>query len=129
MPIAKAITIKLAALIFLFSASLFAGCARKPERQLETPLPQYAERTLEYIERTGNPPQGYMGGSDFRNDGRGGGEVLPRIDSSGRSITYREWDVHPYTRGINRGPERLVTGSDGSAYFTSDHYRTFSKVR
>ena len=27
------------------------------------------------------------------------------------------------------GPERLVTGSDGSAYYTDDHYKTFKKIR
>jgi guanyl-specific ribonuclease Sa len=26
---------------------------------------------------------------------------------------------------VDRGAERLVTGSDGSAWFTADHYRTF----
>jgi len=62
------------------------------------------------------------------NDGRGGGQVLPRQDSHGAPITYREWDVNPYT-GANRGTERLVTGSDGSAWYTSDHYNTFARIR
>ncbi|MGH9514842.1 MAG: ribonuclease domain-containing protein [Terriglobales bacterium] len=31
--------------------------------------------------------------------------------------------------GAGRGSERLVTGSDGSAYYTGDHYQTFQKVR
>jgi guanyl-specific ribonuclease Sa len=62
------------------------------------------------------------------DDGRGGGEVLPRQDASDHSITYWEWDVNPYT-GANRGAERLVTGSDGSAWYTSDHYATFVRIR
>jgi len=62
------------------------------------------------------------------NDGRGGGQVLPRQDAKGNSITYREWDVNPYT-GANRGPERLVTGSDGSAWYTTDHYNSFVRIR
>jgi RHS repeat-associated protein len=71
---------------------------------------------------------GYRGGGVFQNDGRGGGEILPRVDNSGNKITYKEYDINPYTRGVNRGVERVVIGSDGRSYFTNDHYRTFSEV-
>jgi guanyl-specific ribonuclease Sa len=37
--------------------------------------------------------------------------------------------VNPKVEGVNRGTERLITGSDGSAYVTADHYKTFTKVR
>jgi len=30
---------------------------------------------------------------------------------------------------MNRGPERIVTGSDGRAYYTSDHYTTFTEMK
>jgi guanyl-specific ribonuclease Sa len=83
---------------------------------------------LEVIDRTGEAPEGYRGGTQFMNDGRGGGQVLPGTDAAGRPITYREWDVNPYT-GANRGTERLVTGSDGSAWYTNDHYDTFVRIR
>jgi guanyl-specific ribonuclease Sa len=109
--------------------SIGPGRVIGPERQLGTRLPQHAERTLEHIERTGSAPSGYRGGRTFRNDGRGGGEVLPRTDASGNPITYREWDVNAQTPGVNRGAERLVTGNDGSAYYTNDHYRTFIKIK
>jgi YD repeat-containing protein len=69
---------------------------------------------------------GYAGGRTFSNDGRGGGQVLPRQDASGRPITYREYDVNPRTPGVNRGGERVVIGSDGSRYWTDDHYTTFT---
>ena len=69
--------------------------------------------------------QGYEGGRTFGNFERN----LPMSDGQGRRIRYREWDVNPLRPGVNRGPERLVTGSDGSAYFTDDHYRTFKKIR
>jgi guanyl-specific ribonuclease Sa len=62
------------------------------------------------------------------NDGRGNGQILPMMDSAGQNITYREYDVNPFTPGVNRGPERLVVGSDGSAYYTADHYITFMPV-
>jgi guanyl-specific ribonuclease Sa len=83
---------------------------------------------LEVIDRTGQAPAGYRGGTQFMNDGRDAGQVLPRKDAQGKSISYREWDVNPYT-GANRGTERLVTGSDGSAWYTNDHYNTFVRIR
>jgi guanyl-specific ribonuclease Sa len=91
-------------------------------------VPQKVYDVLEAIDRTGAAPDGYRGGTQFMNDGRGGGQVLPRRDASGRSITYLEWDVNPYT-GANRGTERLVTGSDRSAWYTDDHYDTFVRIR
>ena len=83
---------------------------------------------LEVIDRTGQAPSGYRGGTQFMNDGRDGGEVLPRTDADGKPVTYWEWDVSPYT-GANRGTERLVTGSDGSAWYTNDHYDSFVRIR
>ena len=56
-------------------------------------------------------------------------EALPRRDDNGRAVTYQEWDVNRHVAGVNRGAERLITGSDGAAYYTSDHYRTFTKIR
>jgi guanyl-specific ribonuclease Sa len=44
-------------------------------------------------------------------------------------IVYQEWDVNPYTKGVNRGAERLVTGTGGSVYYPNDHYLTFTKVK
>jgi hypothetical protein len=55
--------------------------------------------------------------------------VLAEFDSAGNKITYREWDVNPNIKGINRGAERLVTGSDGSAYCTGDHYQTYTQLQ
>ncbi|MBT2499560.1 hypothetical protein J7E25_10665 [Agromyces sp. ISL-38] len=55
--------------------------------------------------------------------------TLPSTDAVGGSITYREWDVNPYVQGVNRGADRMVTGSDGSAYFTTDHYESFVMFR
>ena len=62
------------------------------------------------------------------NDGRNNGQVLDRHDAKGNAITYQEWDVNPFTPGVNRGAERLVTGSDGRNWFTDNHYGTFSEI-
>jgi RHS repeat-associated protein len=90
--------------------------------------PKNARDTLAFIDQTGQAPPGYRGGKPWENDGRQGGQVLPKSNSNG-PINYREWDVNPYTRGINRGQQRLVTGSDGSAYYTDNHYGSFTRLR
>lgn len=75
------------------------------------------------------PPAGVRpNGRTFRNDGRGGGQVLPQQGPDGSSISYREWDVNP-PGPSGRDAVRVVTGSDGSAWYTSDHYNTFTRIR
>jgi guanyl-specific ribonuclease Sa len=69
----------------------------------------------------GNP--GMKGGGTYRN----ADSKLP-TDSGGTPISYQEWDVNPKT-GATRDSERIVTGSDGSAWYTDDHYSTFVRVR
>jgi len=56
------------------------------------------------------------------------GEILPKFDSTGKPVTYQEWDVNPSNGGA-RDASRIVTGSDGSAYYTADHYQTFTKIQ
>ncbi|NMA64906.1 MAG: hypothetical protein GX957_01525 [Clostridiaceae bacterium] len=43
-------------------------------------------------------------------------------------VNYKEYDVNPYVKGQNRGTERIVTGDDGSVWYTNDHYHTFTKI-
>jgi hypothetical protein len=104
-----------------------------PERELAATLPPgvpaKVATVLQYIDEHNVAPPGYEGGRIFLNLGRDREQVLPRKDAHLKAITYHEWDVNPKVPGKNRGPERLVTGSDGSAYYTADHYRTFIKIR
>ena len=65
----------------------------------------------------------FVGGDEFEN--RIGD--LPTVDTSGAPITYSEYDRYPYTPGQNRGTDRIIIGTDGSRYFTSDHYTTFTR--
>jgi guanyl-specific ribonuclease Sa len=88
-------------------------------------VPDKVRKVLRSIDEHDSAPPGYEGGRPFYNNEN----LLPRKDAHGRSIHYREWDVNPKRAGVNRGPQRLVTGSDGSAYYTSDHYQTFVKIR
>ncbi|GAB2718798.1 guanyl-specific ribonuclease [Nocardia thraciensis] len=92
-------------------------------------VPDRAYQTLQEIDAgrwpdsAGSP--GTKGGDQWMNrDG-----TLSKTDSSGKSITYKEWDVNPKKRGQTRDAERIVTGSDGSAYYTGDHYKTFTRMR
>ena len=92
-------------------------------------VPAKATTTLAYIDAHHRAPDGFVGGTTYQNDGRGGGQSLPRKDGRAASIAYREWDVNRHEQGVNRGAERLITGSDGSAYYTADHYQTFRRIR
>jgi RHS repeat-associated protein len=92
-------------------------------------IPSKVENVLSKIKSNkGVAPKGYKGGRTFKNDGRGGGQQLPTTDSKGNPVTYQEYDVNPYQKGVNRGAERIVRGSDGKSYYSSDHYKTFTRI-
>lgn len=76
----------------------------------------------------GATQKGYKGNKPFANDGRDGGQILSKRDKNGNPITYTEYDVNPSVKGKNRGTERVVIGSDGSTYYTDNHYKTFIKI-
>ena len=108
-----------------------AGVPAKVTTHHDSPagVPAKVTTVLKHIDTSHKAPDGYEGGRKFHNEGQGGEQRLPQKDKEGNAISYQEWDVNPKVQGVNRGAERLVTGSDGSAYYTSDHYRTFTKVR
>jgi guanyl-specific ribonuclease Sa len=92
-------------------------------------VPRGVAAVLEYVDRNNRAPEGYEGGRTFLNLARDGEQALPHTDAQGATIQYREWDVHRKVPGRNRGAERLVTGSDGSAYYTPNHYQAFIRIR
>ncbi|MEZ5027004.1 MAG: ribonuclease domain-containing protein [Chitinophagales bacterium] len=87
-------------------------------------IPQTALLTLQYILLHHEAPEGYVGGRNFGNYE----QHLPKYDKNGKRISYKEWDIHPKVEGKNRGAQRLITGSDGSAWYTADHYSTFKQI-
>lgn len=99
--------------------------AEKKEIDLPPGVPAKVGKILKHVDDKGQAPEGYEGGRTFLNAEK----LLPQKDDQGKRIKYREWDVNPHKPGVNRGPERLVTGSNGSAYYTDDHYKTFKKIR
>jgi ribonuclease T1 len=97
-----------------------ASKAPTATRGADLKAPQYAYDVLNYImNHNGQPMDGYVGGSTFGNYEK----LLPK------GVSYREYDVHLHQNGVNRGAERLVLGDDGSAWYTSDHYVTFVRIK
>jgi guanyl-specific ribonuclease Sa len=111
------------------SALSDVGGGKGGSSQDDESVPEHASNTLKSVDDTGAAPKGYKGGGGFANDGRKGSEILPSNTASGEGIRYREWDVHPNEPGVDRGGERLVTGSNRSAYYTRNHYRSFRRIR
>ncbi|WP_024802342.1 ribonuclease domain-containing protein [Nocardia sp. BMG51109] len=111
------------------SATAKAGAAAAAVTSRAPGVPDGAYRTLAEIDAGRWPDSagapGTKGGDQWMN--REG--TLSKKDSSGKAITYKEWDVNPKKRGQTRDAERIVTGSDGSAYYTGDHYKTFTRMR
>ena len=98
--------------------------ASTPNANKQT-VPTKVLDVLKYVDTFNEPKEGYEGGRKFGNyEG-----LLPIKTPKGRKINYREWDVNPKKRGVNRGAERLVTGDDKSAWYTKDHYKSFTKIR
>ncbi|MFN8011185.1 MAG: ribonuclease domain-containing protein [Holophagaceae bacterium] len=114
----------LATLALVFAAGLHAA-PPPPPAAIQAGVPPEAFTVLAYVRKHREAPPGYVGGRRFGNfEGR-----LPKMDARGRRLAYQEWDIFPKRPGRNRGPQRLVTGSDGRAWYTADHYDSFLEIR
>lgn len=71
----------------------------------------------------GAAPTGYEGGRVFQN--REG--VLPAKDANNKPLQYWEYDVYPLS-DRNRGAVRVVIDSNWKAWYTNDHYKTFTAL-
>ena len=98
---------------------------RTPPDIANNRIPAKVYKVLQYVREHNEAMPGYVGGRVFQNRER----RLAIKDGNGKKIKYREWDVNPKRGGVNRGVERLVTGSDNRAWFTNDHYQTFVEVQ
>ncbi len=87
-------------------------------------VPEKIFKLLDFISKNNVAPKGFIGGRTFSNREK----RLPELDKQHQKIKYQEWDANPKIKGKNRGAERLITGSDHSAYYTNDHYITFIKI-
>ncbi|MEJ9079307.1 ribonuclease domain-containing protein [Gordonia malaquae] len=99
-----------------------------PSGVREGPAPSIGVERAEQIAQGkwpgGSKNPGTKGGAEWRND-RGD---LPALGKDGKPITYREWDVNPRVPKEPRDTERIVTGSDGSVWYTPNHYWNFWRV-
>ncbi len=72
-------------------------------------VPEKAKEIAEKVKKNnGKAPKGYKGGRRFKNYEK----RLPE------GPEYREYDVNPYEKGVDRGEERIVIGDDGSVWYT-----------
>jgi ribonuclease T1 len=106
----------LAGLALLFAASAAALAAGD---MALSALPAEASVTLAAI-KAGGPFAQQRDGATFGN--REG--LLPRRSHG----YYREYTV-PTPGALDRGARRIVAGRGGEFYYTSNHYRTFWRVR
>jgi guanyl-specific ribonuclease Sa len=95
-----------------------------PSKRTAANVPAYVLEVLDYVKQHHRAPEGLVGGRTFENREH----RLPASDDRGAAIRYQEWDVHEKVQGQNRGAERLITGSDQSARYTKDHYKTFTRI-
>jgi ribonuclease T1 len=113
-------------ILTLFISIGFSSCRyiSESENTNKVLIPEAAYSTWSYIKEHNKAPKGYVGGRRFGNYE----ELLPKVNGQNKKLNYKEWDIYPKKKGQNRGAERLVTSSDGNAYYTSDHYASFIKL-
>ena len=106
-------------------------------------IPQEIKESVKSIWETGrlpkeapwkkaDPPKVF----ENRPMGSKDGSILPTKDKDGNLITYTEYDAKPPEYiikengkpGLNRGKHRIVVGSNGSIYYSPDHYLTFVRL-
>ena len=114
--------------------------------QIPQDTAEHLGQAVQKIMKDGAPPH-YPGANEgrvFNNEpwkGEGKGKILPTTDVEGNPITYTEMDfMAPQPKiGENgkvelkpngepettRGDDRLIVGSNGSIYYSPDHYHTF----
>jgi guanyl-specific ribonuclease Sa len=137
--------LRIIAILLIISTLVFKNCSKStPTRHTTQPpnttlpttqtaneiarnsaIPLKVYEVLKYVQEHHQAPDGYVGGRKFGNfEGN-----LPKNDATGKRINYQEWDVNPHLEHKNRGTERLITGSDGKAYFTNNHYKSFTEIK
>ena len=87
-------------------------------------IPTEAFEIFQYaMTHHGDTKPDYRGNTVFSNREKN----LP-LEENGIRLSYKEYDIHPWIKGQNRGPERVVISSKGVGYYTNDHYKTFIKI-
>ena|GEM_PF-5982274 len=94
-------------------------------------LPIDAQKAYEGYTKNGWTTRGGITTEDTIEDGYygNGNKLLPENDEDGNKINYREHDINNKVPGRGRNSKRFVTGSDGSIYYTTNHYDGFLKIK
>jgi hypothetical protein len=85
-------------------------------------------RALDDIDN-GLPRPNVRNPKPFANDGRGGTTRLPDADGAGNPVNYVEHTVNPRPPGGSLDASRIIVGSDGTVWATTDHFGTWTQVR
>lgn len=91
-------------------------------------LPGDAQKALREIEQGVARPN-VRNPQPFANDGRGNTIRLPSQDAAGNLINYTEHTVNPRPPRGQLDGKRIVTGSDGSVWYTDDHFMTWTRLK
>jgi ribonuclease T1 len=102
-----------AALSSKHSETAFPGPNRVAWLDANPQIPAKALQVLDYVRRTGEAPEGYVGGRIFEN--REG-----RLPSNG---DYREFDVDPH-HGPRNAERIIIEWNTKKAWYTGDHYQS-----
>ncbi|MBF0779505.1 MULTISPECIES: LysM peptidoglycan-binding domain-containing protein [unclassified Granulicatella] len=88
---------------------------------------QKAFRGYESVKWRGNfkGQKNTKAGGNYENNDK----ELPTIDACGKHIEYKKFDINEKIEGQGRDAERFIVGSDGSVYYTKDHYKNFIKIK
>jgi len=83
-------------------------------------VPRKAVAVVDRVRATGEHPRGYKGGRKW----------VKRKNQNVPDGNYKEYDVDHRPKGKRkRNAERVVVNTDtGEAYYTNDHYKTFTKM-
>lgn len=98
-----------------------------PQKDLDD-LPENVKNSYEKSDWKGNrsdQTSGTKAGKRYKNRN----SKLPLKDNAGNSVEYHEYDINNRLLNSKRDAERFVRGSNGSVYYTNDHYLTFVRIR
>jgi len=103
------------------SIAITAAMIKKATKETVEKIPQKARNILKFIKtHRGTPPKGYKGGKIYENK-------TGKLPADGK---YKEYDIDPKVRGVDRPSERIVIDENtGRAWYTPDHYESFVEIK
>ena len=99
-----------------------------PEKDINE-LPENVQDSLNKYNDAGwaEPVPGQSIGTHAGGKYNNSDNQLPSSDNDGNEIQYKEWDVKNHN-GHSRDASRFITWTDGSVYYTDNHYESFVKI-